>query len=64
MRILDIGARHPLNSLIEVLPKQAELFIALSRLHKGFAEEHLAHLYGVSQPIIENRPCFEAVSRF
>ena len=51
MRILDIGAHHPLNSLIRVLSKQAE-FITLCRLRQGFAEEHLAHLYGVSQPII------------
>ena len=32
-------------------PKE-ELFITLCRLRQGFAEEHLAHLYGVSQSTI------------
>lgn len=32
-------------------PKE-ELFITLCRLRQGFAEEHLAHLYGISQATI------------
>ena len=32
-------------------PKE-ELFITLCRLRQGFPEEHLAHLYGVSQTTI------------
>ena len=34
------------------LPPKEELFITLCRLRQGFGEEHLAHLYGVSQSTI------------
>lgn len=49
------------EEIIESSPKQGrprllhpkeELFIVLCRLRQGFAEEHLAHLYGVSQATI------------
>ena len=35
-----------------LLQPKEELFIALCRLRQGFREEHLAHLYGVSQATI------------
>lgn len=49
------------DETIELTPKQGrprllhpkeELFIVLCRLRQGFAEEHLSHLYGISQATI------------
>ena len=34
------------------IPPKEEFFITLCRLRQGFGEEHLAHLYGVSQSTI------------
>ena len=53
--ISEVSSSHGLSTKQgrpRILQPKEELFLTLCRLRQGFPEEHLAHLYGISQATI------------